>query len=196
MNEQHEEILTYWFGVGNASEIPTPERTALWFGESENTDKDIKNKFETDIHAAGIGEYDTWEAEPRSSLALIILLDIFPRKVYRQLSQAYTQDVNAVKVCLNGLEQHLDHRLSLIERVFYYMPLLHTEKLDSQRQSIALYRELYKLSVPETKELYNTFLSIAVRHFEIIQKYGRFPDRNIALNRESSAEEKKFLKSL
>jgi len=189
-----EQILVFWFGRGNEAEIPAPERIALWFAHNKFADQSMKRLFAKDIEAAKMGQYNHWQESARGSLGLILLLDVLPRKAFRGQARAFQQDAAALEICQLGLRQHDEQRLGLIERVFYYMPLQHAEDLDIQRQSVAAYQSLADLCMRETKELYNTFLNLAVYHFDVIHRFSRFPGRNAILGRESSAEELEFLK--
>ena len=189
------EILSFWFGDQAQTDLPSDELTNLWFGDDPKTDGKISERFKVITLAAGKGDYDDWQQEPRSSLALILCLDQFPRKIFRDHAEAYAFDSKALAVCQQGLSQEFDHSLSLMERVFYYMPLQHAEDLAIQQQSVTLYHSLYSLSLIETRELYKTFLAFAIKYRDIIQQFGRFPHHNKALGRKSTAKELAFLKA-
>ena len=192
--DQFEYILTFWFGKGEESEIPSLERTALWFSDNKFTAETIKDKFIDTIEMASKGEYNVRRKTPRGCLALILLLDVFPRKIYPGQVQSFIYDHVALDVCKHGLKNSYEHNLCLIERVFFYMPLQRVENLDLQRKSIAAYKMLLDLAIPETKDLYQSFLKIAVYNFEVIKQFGRFPDRNSILNRKPTEAEEQFLK--
>ncbi len=92
------------------------------------------------------------------------------------------------------MEHNYDHELSLIERVFYYFPLLHSEHLAYQESSIRAYEILAELALPETKVIYESFFKFASHHYSIVRRFGRFPQRNDVLSRESTREEIEYLK--
>ncbi|OGT25998.1 MAG: hypothetical protein A3I77_03030 [Gammaproteobacteria bacterium RIFCSPLOWO2_02_FULL_42_14] len=198
MPSQHsyEDILKFWFGRVEQTIVPTEHRARIWFGEDKAVDEEIKWRFKSDLAAAIAGELVEWEATPRGQLALIIILDQFSRHIYRTSEKAFAQDAKALNVCLNGLRHESDHHLSLIERVFYYFPLLHSEKLNYQELSIQSYRTLEDLAFAETRVIFDSFLKFANHHFSIIQKFGRFPQRNQWLHRESTAAEKIFIQEI
>ncbi len=194
--EPYNDILKFWFGHVEETIVPTEHRAKIWFGEDAEIDSDIKSRFTTHVEAAIAGKFDDWEKEPRGQLALIITLDQLSRHIYRGSSRAFEQDEKAILICLNGMRHEHDHSLSLIERVFYYFPLLHSEKIMVQEKSVRAYRTLVDLAFSETRVIFDSFLKFANHHYAIIQRFGRFPQRNNALHRESSKAEIAFLKEI
>lgn len=186
-------ILSFWFGRVEETVIPSEHRARIWFGDNDQVDTEIKSRFDEDLKNATLGNYLHWEKTSRSQLALIITLDQFSRHIHRGQASAYTQDDYALSICTRGMEQSLDHELSLIERVFYYFPLLHSEHLTYQESSIRAYEMLVELALPETKVIYESFFKFANHHYSIVRRFGRFPQRNQALNRESTKEELDYL---
>jgi len=191
--EAIDKILHYWFGHVENTVLPSQHRSSIWFGATDEGDQQIKELFKPDLEAAIRGNYDLWESEPRGSLALIVILDQFSRSVYRRSAMAFTQDQKALDVCVRGIERQFDHELSLIERAFFYIPLMHSENSEMQATSVRAYKMLVDLSFPEARSTYESFFEYAVRHYEIVERFGRFPSRNAVLGRESSAEEDEFL---
>lgn len=191
--EAKDRILDFWFDkLSGADGIP-PERFRLWFGGREETDRLIRDRFEADLHRAMRGEYDHWSQTPRGALALIILLDQFSRHIHRNTSRAYACDDKAVELSRAGLAQGQDRRLSIIERAFFYLPLEHAEDSEMQKLSVQLFEDLLASSPEGMKKACEGFLDYAVRHRKIIERFGRFPHRNAALGRHSTAEEEAFL---
>jgi uncharacterized protein (DUF924 family) len=186
-----EEILHFWFG--DLQTINLEERVKLWFGGEEETDRLIRDKFEPDLLQAISGELARWEETPRGSLALIILLDQFSRNIYRNTPRAFAQDKMALGICLRGMDQGKDLVLDLLERVFFYLPMEHAENLEIQRKSVKAFESLVKAAPPDMKNTFESFLDYAVRHYAIIEKFGRFPHRNEILGRASTPEELEFL---
>ena len=139
------------------------------------------------------GELDHWQSSPRSTLALIIIFDQFSRNIYRNKPEAFAQDNAALDLCLDGLDVEKDQHLSLIERVFYYLPLEHSENLTMQINSVRAFESLLDLALPETRPIFQNFYNHAITHYETIERFGRFPYRNLTLNRESTPEEIKYL---
>ena len=195
MADKVHELLGLWFGNLGTADLPTSDRTNLWFGDNDEGKKQLVNAFRTEFQDAVNGKLDYWSKTPRGMLALIILLDQFPRYLYKGSSQAFAYDNEALRLCEEGLRQKMDQSLTLIERVFFYMPLVHHEDADSQEKSIRLYQELVTLSMSETTQIYQLFLAYAYAHFRVIKEFGRFPQRNIMLGRPSTEAEMTFLKN-
>lgn len=195
MTDRIHELLTFWFGDLGHADLPTSERTNLWFGENEQLRVGFLEKFKDDYQDAISGKLITWEDTARGRLALLILLDQFSRYLHRESPGAFAYDQKAQQVCLDGINQKMDQSLTLIERVFFYMPLVHAENADYQEQSIRLFQSLVSLSLSETTQVYQLFLAYAYAHFRVIKEFGRFPQRNKALGRPSTEAEESFLKS-
>ena len=195
MADKIHELLNFWFGHLGSADLPTSDRTNLWFGESDIVKKQLLGSFNEEFEAAVEGKLIEWSGTPRGRLALIILLDQFPRYIHRRSSQAFACDTEAQQLCVEGLRQKMDQSLTLIERVFFYMPLVHAESSESQEKSIHLYQNLVTLSMSETTQIYQLFLAYAYAHFRVIKEFGRFPQRNKILGRESTEQELAFLKN-
>jgi len=194
--ELHDDVLKFWFGRVEQTIVPTEHRAKIWFGEDEETDREIKDRFSAQVDAAIASQLGDWEKSPRGQLALIITLDQFSRHIFRGTAQAFAQDERALQICLSGMRTESDHALSLIERVFYYFPLLHSEKITNQEKSVRAYRTLVDLAFSETRVIFDSFLKFANHHYSIIQRFGRFPQRNKALHRESTKPEIEFLREI
>ncbi len=190
-----DEILHYWFGHVEETALPSEHRTKIWFSGEASVDAEIKEKFMEDYEKALRGEYADWEKSPRGCLALIILFDQFSRHIYRHTAQAFAQDPKAVALCLKGIEHQYDHLLSLMERVFFYFPLMHSENAEMQSLSMRAFQMLLNLSFPETRPIFEKFLDYAIRHYETIARFNRFPYRNEALGRPSTPAELEFIKN-
>ncbi|RDI42721.1 DUF924 family protein [Aquicella lusitana] len=195
MTDKIHELLNFWFGTLGSADLPTSDRTNLWFGDSEVVRQQLLELFGKEFDAAISGKLNDWAKTPRGRLALIILLDQFPRYIYRHSPQAFAYDAEAQKLCIEGLHEKMDHSLTLIERVFFYMPLVHAESSESQEKSIRLYQDLVTLSMTETTQIYQLFLAYAYAHFRVIKEFGRFPQRNKVLGRDSTEAELAFLKN-
>ena len=194
--ESADEVLKFWFGRVEETIVPTEHRARIWFGEDDEIDQEIKWRFASYVDAAFAGKLDHWRKTPREQLALMIVLDQFTRHVYRGSEKAFSQDEKAISICMEGLRNESDHALSLIERVFYYFPLLHSEKITHQEKAIRAYRTLVDLAFSETRVIFDSFLKFANHHYSIVHRFGRFPQRNVALHRESSKAEITFLNEI
>jgi uncharacterized protein (DUF924 family) len=195
MTDRIHEFLDFWFGNLGSADLPTSDRTTLWFGENEAVRQKLIQTFRGEYEAASVGTLSDWASTPRGRLALIILLDQFPRYIHRRSPEAFAYDETAQRLCAEGLMQKMDQSLTLIERVFFYMPLVHSENDQSQEKSIRLYQDLVSLSMSETTQIYQLFLAYAYAHFRVIKEFGRFPQRNKVLGRRSTEAELAFLKN-
>lgn len=188
------DILTFWFGDTFQNGMPVENRNALWFGFDPELDIQIKQRYSKDVSNASQGLYDTWKAHPESRLALIILLDQFPRNIYRGSKSAFAFDERALQLCLEGLELEHDQQLMPIYRSFYYLPLEHSESLSLQQRCVELFEDFYTRAAPTIQETIKGSLDYARLHYDIIARFGRFPHRNFVLGRKSTAEEMVYLK--
>ncbi|NKB47438.1 MAG: DUF924 family protein [Legionellales bacterium] len=187
-------ILDFWFGNSANGQLPDSSRMQLWFADDEAHLSKLRQQLSHQVQAAQEGAYSHWQASARGSLALIILLNVVPKRLYPNQHKAYQSDAMALDICQTGIKHQWDHQLTLIERAFYYTPLLEAEDLTLQRQSVVAYQALMQYSLMETKLFYQTFLALALRHFEIIDQFGRFPERNPALGRQTTVAELAYLR--
>ena len=192
--ENINEILEYWFGQDTGDKEVIDKKSALWWGKKAGNDMEIRQRF-GDLHGLlESGVLDIWTEHAPGRLAYIILADQFSRTIYRHHAAAFQHDKRALKLALEGIENGLDRELRRVERVFFYMPLEHDESPEIQDRSVALFRELAGAAPPAEKKAFENFLDFAVRHKQVIDRFGRFPHRNEALGRVSTAEELAFLK--
>ena len=174
-------MLDFWFGAPDSAERGRPRK--VWFRKSEAFDDQIRGRFLRTWEEAARGALGHWQATPLASLALVIVLDQFPRNMFRGTPQAFSSDALALSAARRLADRGFDRPLATVERAFAYLPFQHAEDLAAQRRSLALFHALD----PEQ-------VGYAKRHYEIIARFGRFPHRNAVLGRESSAEETEFLK--
>lgn len=193
--ERANELLKFWFGDLGYADLPNSDRTNLWFGDNDKLKENLVKVFGQEYQDAIAGKLTHWGETPRGRLALIILLDQFSRYLFRNSPRAFLNDQEAQNLCVSGLREQMDHSLTLIERVFFYMPLVHAENAEIQEQSIRLFQSLVSLSMSETTQVYQLFLAYAYAHFRVIKEFGRFPQRNDILGRSSTVDEIAFLKS-
>lgn len=189
-------ILHFWFGDSRENAIPHVERFALWFSPEPVTIEWIRSHYEEHIIAAGQGRYDHWLETIEGQLAIIILLDQWARLIYQYQPEAFQYDTKALAICLEGAQHEYEHDLALIERAFYYFPLIHAENEYMVENAIRAYDILVHYALQETKDVYKKFLAIAEHHAKIIHTYGRFPTRNAVLGRENTDNEKLYLLAL
>ncbi|WP_303721973.1 DUF924 family protein [Malonomonas rubra] len=190
-----EKILRYWFGSSEDDLQVMEQKVKLWFGKDEQVDREIGTIFGSWIAtAAAEGVLPGDEQVGQRYLATIILLDQFTRNIYRGDARAFTSDSIALRLAMDSLQNNYDSGLRPIERVFIYLPLEHAEEMEMQNRSVALFEELTRNVPKRMRSAFEGFLDYAVRHREIITRFGRFPHRNLILGRESTAEEIEFLK--
>ncbi|NIQ96821.1 MAG: DUF924 domain-containing protein [Desulfuromonadales bacterium] len=187
------EVLHFWFGSDISGAIPQ-ERIRFWFGGEPQTDRLIQERFSKSVAAAAAGRLDIWAERPAGRLALILLLDQFPRNIYRGSPQAYAYDEPALQLALDGIDQGDDAELALVERAFMYMPLEHAENLQVQQRAVELFEGLRDQALPVQAPVVESFADYAHRHRDVIARFGRFPHRNAVLGRTSSPEEAAFLR--
>jgi uncharacterized protein (DUF924 family) len=182
-----DEVLAYWFGEGE-------EFQKFWFGQSDETDKHIKSEFGADVEKALKGEHDEWAHTARGRLALIILLDQMTRNIFRGTPRAFAGDPKALALAKEGLDRGMDKGLGIFERLFFRMPLMHSEVLADQDACVRTMKALESECAAEHKKAVESSSDYAVRHRDIVARFGRFPHRNKIVGRESTAEETEFLK--
>ena len=188
-----ETILEFWFGEDTDDSVVAKNKSALWWSKNPDVDAEMRQRFESFVHRAAAGELSDWQSNPRGRLALILLTDQFPRSIYRDSPNAFAYDAKALGWCIDGIDQGMDLQLRPIERVFFYLPLEHAESLEHQDRSVKQFRRLLdEVGAGQTK-VFEEYLDFAVRHRDIIARFGRFPHRNKILGREPTSDELAFL---
>lgn len=192
------EVRRFWFGKLPLQPEGVPARLALWFGtrdEERQTDELVRSRFGALVERAGAGGLAAWADSPRRRLSLILLLDQFPRHVYRGTERAFAMDREALALTLSGMQSAADAALAPVERIFFYMPLQHAELRDAQEESVAAYRRLLDEAPDELRAVFVSSLESAELHRSIVARFGRFPHRNRMLGRPNSAEEEEYFRA-
>lgn len=184
MPATEQDVLDFWFAEADA---------ACWFVADAGFDAQIRARFGAVVEAAAAGRLDTWTATPPGWLALMLLLDQFPRNLYRGDPRAWATDASAQRVALSGLARGDDRQLPAVQRVFAYLPLEHAEDIALQRRSVELFEALLAEAAPEQRRPFENYLDYARRHCEVIARFGRFPHRNATLGRTSTPQETLYL---
>ena len=167
------DIIAFWSEAG-------PSR---WFKKDEAFDRHFREAF-LDVHEAACGgDLDHWQRSPGGALALVLLLDQFPRNAFRGTARVYASDAKALAIAKAALEASHDRHIDADLRLFLYLPFNHSEVLEDQARCVELCRAL---GDPES-------LAYAVSHHDIVRRFGRFPHRNRILGRTSTDEERRFL---
>jgi len=192
MDERITGVLKFWFEPPTDEE-ERPVGEELWFEKSVRVDRTIQDGFGKLVEAAKAGELDDWGSSAKGRLALILLLDQFNRNIHRETPEMFQGDSKALALCFDGLDDGVDRKLNVVERLFFYMPCMHAEDTDAQLASIEVYGELLAETPPQHKALCELFLRRAEAQREVVERFERFPDRNNILDRSSTQEESTFL---
>ena len=176
-------VLKFWYGEEPLDLAADGNYRTAWFKKNDAFDQAIRSCFENDVLAAADGKLDDLKETTAGVLTFCILLDQFPRNLYRGSPQAFAGDPIALETAKDAIARGLDQKLGKTRRMFIYLPFEHSENVDDQITAV----ELFKTLKDEKTYRY------ALEHYYIISRFGRFPGRNVALGRESSKEEIRFL---
>lgn len=176
------DILDFWFGAPGS--VHHGKSRAEWFKKSADFDALIRSRFLPLLEQAAAGQLAHWRDSPLTLLALIIVLDQFPRNLFRESPRAFAADAMALDCARRMTAMHWDERLNSIERQFAYLPYEHAETIEAQHESMRLFATLGN----------DNLLEWARKHYVIVERFGRFPHRNAVLGRASTPEELAFLK--
>ncbi len=188
-----EEVLDFWFEDACTSPRQAKERNSVWFSADASTDKQIWTLFADMVLDAAAGHYSYWDQTALGRLALIILLDQFPRNIFRGTSEAFRYDASALVYAREGVEKGQLAGLAVPQQVFFLMPYQHSEELDAQRASVELMRGMVDEAPEEWRACASGHSDFARLHHDIVASYGRFPHRNALLGRTSTEAESAYL---
>ena len=169
-------VLDFWFGEENSPEYGVKQKK--WFRSDAEFDTLVTSTFGADYDAAMAGKYDSLAETTRGSLALVILLDQFPRNMFRGTARAFEADEKARSVARAAIEQGFDQFVPPVQRSFFYLPFEHSEDMADQELSVLLFESLDDAE----------WLDYAVRHRDVIAQFGRFPHRNESLGRKNTTK--------
>jgi len=175
-------ILDFRFGAPGLDGYGADRK--IWFEVDPAFDAEVARRFAADLEKAAAGAHDAMAAAPDGALALTILLDQFPRNIHRGTPSAFAYDGKALSVARRALDAGHDRALPAFQRGFLYLPFEHSEEIADQERSVDLFRAHGDA----------TMFDYAIRHRDVIARFGRFPHRNAILGRESTPEEADFLK--
>jgi uncharacterized protein (DUF924 family) len=180
-------LLDFWFGPPDDPE--REQHRQIWFRSTPEHDETLRERFLVDYERAAAGTLADWEDAPGSALALILLLDQIPRNIFRTTPRCYATDAMARAVADRAIARGFDMKVPPAWRLFFYMPLHHSENLADQRRAMALVATLPDRGDPERGENRR----YGRPYIDVIERFGRFPHRNAILGRESTPEELAFL---
>lgn len=194
-----DDILNFWFkGLNDEHKIdPGSPLVKWWFVKDEKIDSQIREQFEPDLLKARRGEYDDWGQTAAGRLALVLLFDQFSRNMYRNTAKMFETDPQALRLSLLTIGEKIDAELQLIERIFLYMPLMHAEDLATQKLSLRCFESLVHQSKEKCEQstpYYDYSFNYAKKHYETIERFGRFPQRHSFLGKVSTPAEQQFLR--
>jgi uncharacterized protein (DUF924 family) len=173
--------LDFWFGPPPGGFRPE------WFAKDAAFDASIRTQFLSTYERAARAELDGWSESADGALALVIVLDQFPRNLFRDDARAFATDARARRTASDAIARGLDRALVPLQRMFLYLPFEHSEDIADQDRSVALFESIEDASVRDA------VLDYALRHRDIVRRFGRFPHRNRVLGRTSTPAEVAFL---
>jgi uncharacterized protein (DUF924 family) len=168
-----EDVLAFWLAAGSAR----------WFEHDAALDAELRERFAATYADAAAGVLGAWENSPDGALALVIVLDQFPRNMFRGSARCFATDALARAAAERAIAGGFDHKVAMPGRAFFYLPFEHSENLADQERAVALMRETGDADQLKWAEL----------HADIIRRFGRFPHRNAVLGRATTPEEQAFL---
>lgn len=171
-----QEIINFWY---------TPPMSDHWFDSTPEIDAEIRTRFEAIWETAAAGKLVRWIQDPEGCLALCIVLDQFPLNMFRNQTNSFSTEEQAISISKYAVAKGLDRKLPKDRLAFLYMPLMHSESMDDQTKAINLFM---RAGLTENAKF-------ARHHQSIIQRFGRFPHRNELLGRPSTEEEIAYLAS-
>jgi uncharacterized protein (DUF924 family) len=193
-----EEVLSYWFpedDIFNADQQTLGRQMQWWFQGGPEVDTQITERFGQVLEQARRGELDHWAQTPRGRLALIVVLDQFSRNIYRGSPLSYSQDPKALELAVGGIDLGMDRELSTMERIFFWMPLGHSEVPALQERYVRHQEEGAANAPPHLRAMAEFGISQARAVRDVIARFGRHPHRNEILGRTSTPEELEYLRT-
>jgi uncharacterized protein (DUF924 family) len=189
-----EEVLEFWFGraARNADELL--DKLERWFAGGPDVDEAIRQRFAADVEKALSGDLDDWAHTPRGVLALVLLLDQFPRGIYRDTPRAWAGDERALALAQRAFDSGFERELDWEGRHFLIMPFLHTESVAAKERALELSTRALEECPEVNKQVFAACIEQAHKYREVLRRFGRFPHRNEVLGRASSRDEVAFMR--
>lgn len=193
LDPRAEELLAFWFGPLDADGIADATHQARWFGGDPAFDEELRERFGALHDEARAGRLDRWAETPRGRLALVLLLDQLSRNLHRGTADAFACDAHALELARGALARGEDEELALSERAFLYLPFEHAEDPAAQAVAVERFRALAAAAPPHAREQFENYVQYAIRHRDVIERFGRFPHRNAILGRPTTEAEREHL---
>ncbi len=194
MDPSIDDVLSFWFPPGHdADEASLRKRVVWWFRGGPDVDREIRERFGALYERASRGELDAWAETPRARLALVIVLDQFSRNIHRGSPAAFAHDAAARRLVQEGIAAGVDRAYSPSERLFFALPLSHSEDLALQDEAVRYVAAIPPLAPEPLRAVYGLAVESAREHRDAIARFGRHPGRNEVLGRASTPKEMEFL---
>jgi uncharacterized protein (DUF924 family) len=192
-----EEVLSYWFpeGIDDADSQTLRHQMERWMTGGPEVDREVTEQFGEVLEQARRGELDHWAETARGRLALIVVLDQFSRNVYRGSPLSYAQDDKALGLAVEGIDLGMDRELGAMERIFFWLPLYHSEDLGLHERSVSHAEEEAANAPPNLRARAEFGVSQTKAGRDVIARFGRHPHRNEILGRDSTPEELEYLRT-
>jgi uncharacterized protein (DUF924 family) len=187
------EVLEFWFADRDLSEPTLDSRMTRWFNSDEQFDTELADRFTSLAELALTGELDAWAEQPLGRLALILLLEQFPRRIYKDSPAAFQGDRKAMKLCQQGVANDAYRELNAVQQLFFFMPLQRAESIKIQQTSVKIYNALSSNVSSTLRDTFETVAQFAELRRDVIAKFGRFPHRNAPLGRSNTGAEEAHL---
>jgi uncharacterized protein (DUF924 family) len=192
MADAHQ-VLAFWLEPKPTTAAETDARRHVWFNGGDAVDRDVRERFGGLVEQARRGELEGWPETPRGTLALILLLDQFPRNLHRDSPEAFSSDGSALALAREGFDSGRFAELDALDRSFAALPFQHAEDLSCQKRAVSLAQQAALVAKPEWKSFLVECVDYARRHLDVIARFGRFPHRNRALGRVTTGAEQEYL---
>ena len=188
-----EDIISYW--IGDQSPQSFGDVVAVFKRHNRDLDEEMRERFTDALERARAGEFDDWATTPRGLFALLVLLDQFPRHIYRGQARQYASDPKALALSQSAIERGWHREFGFVEQIYIGMPLAHSEELEVQHQNVA-YGDEISAAAPQWLDFFAEIPPSQSRKYRnVIERFGRFPHRNDMLGRSTTPEEAEFLET-
>jgi uncharacterized protein (DUF924 family) len=191
--DQRAAIVSFWFGPLDGDGRSDPAHSGRWFRRDPGFDGEIRQRFLAEVEAALAGQRADWPDRADGALAYVLLLDQFTRNLFRDTPRMFAGDALAIEAAERAVASGIDQELAHDPRGFLYMPFMHSEDQSRQRRSVELFTAMAAATPPSGRERAAAAVDYAVRHRDIVERFGRFPHRNAVLGRTSTPAEQSFL---